>query len=790
MPSLWKRGGRDVSRYEQTPPPAFPWNVRGGEDVPRFVRGEDGYWFDPSAQPSGKALLSCAGDLMCEPRMGNANRYGDSYFFHPLFRFVRGLLRSSDFSIANLETTVTDITPYAAEYHCVYRWYHCNAPEVYLDALRYAGFDALVTANNHNCDSGVEGLYDTLNAIDRHRFMRTGTFLPNEEERLLLVNVSGIRMAVVSYGNRYNDQDELFFTAEGRDELLNWFSPEKVRRDVAYAREHGAEFVLCYVHWGCDYDEEPNEQQIRVLEQLRESGVDYIVGSHTHCLQAHHTVYTSEGRAVPLMYSMGNFVTNERKELCRHTGILQLQLTRRAQGIAVEERFVPCYVFDTFDTARFCVVPTDAGLNGGYADERFEAAKAYIRRRLGDDLPFLEGRSVMLSELLRAMGYAMPSDAVERAVTRLSVGSSALCYGAVYFASAPLERADCRRALTAELSLAVATEPIPGVPTLVLESADAVKEAYRAAEEVVRRFGDSAHVVLVTGGSGKTVTRDLVTRVLRRCGGVLSPRDSLHTVTSPWQELHPYHEYAVTELREDHPLREEAVALYRPNTVIVTAAPCDLRGVAAGVASGGTLLYNGADAELCAMAADIHRADITLREYTDTLPCEGLPFDYLIPCTAAARAMGEVVGLSAETVAECIRDYVPTPYTVADCEADGVRLLLQLNTKTEAEALSVLRAVKGEGRRLVVLAAPLRDAYGEAMAEALAALSPAAVFTVGNIGVANATVCNELSELEQALLAVLQEGDTLVMAGARCQVLFEALRRVFGLHDHILFGAS
>jgi len=198
MVSLWKHYDKRCAGYEKSFPPAFPWNSENKQDVPRFVKGEDGYWYNPQAKESGKALLSCTGDLMCEPRMTNANRYGDSFFFHPLFQYVRNILKGSDFAVGNLETTLTDTTPYAGDYHVVYTKYHCNAPECYLDSVRYAGFDALVNANNHNCDSGLIGLSDTLRALDKHAFMHTGTFLPEDEERVLFVKINGIRVAILS----------------------------------------------------------------------------------------------------------------------------------------------------------------------------------------------------------------------------------------------------------------------------------------------------------------------------------------------------------------------------------------------------------------------------------------------------------------------------------------------------------------------------------------------------------------------------------------------------------------
>ena len=281
--SLWNGYDNENQRYEHDFPPTFPWNKVKSEDVPRYVKGEDNYYYVPTQRNSGKALLSLSGDLMCEPKMCRKNKYGDTYFFHPCFQYVRKIFKSSDLVVGNLETTITDQTPYAGEYHVVpvrdRLKYHCNGPESYLDAVRYAGYDVLVNANNHNCDSGVTGLFDTLQNMDRYQFLRTGAFLPGDD-RVLLVKVNGIKIAILSYASRYNDMDDYYWTKEGVDKLLNYFSPEKARADIAYAREMGAEFVMAYIHWGVDYQLEPNEQQMTVLPELAEAGVDFIVAKN------------------------------------------------------------------------------------------------------------------------------------------------------------------------------------------------------------------------------------------------------------------------------------------------------------------------------------------------------------------------------------------------------------------------------------------------------------------------------------------------------------------------------
>ena len=787
MPSLWKHYDPENARYEHGTPTAFPWN-RTRQDVPRYVLGDDGYWFNPAAVEADTALLSCTGDLMCEPRMTNAHRYGDTYFFHPLFRYVRDIFHASDFCVGNLETAVTDTAAYAGDYHVIAGQYHCNAPISYLDAVRYAGFDALVTANNHTCDAGITGIRDTLRNLDERGFMRTGTFLPSDTERVLFVKINGIRVAFLSYASYYNHWDEKILTDEGIHTFLNYYSEETARRDVAYARERGAEFIIGYIHWGKDYDREPGEKQLAILKTIKNTGMDYIIGSHTHCLQAFtHVTNDDTGETVPLMFSMGNFVTNERKELCKHTGILQLLLRRDGERITATEYFIPCYVFDEFGTGRFCVVPADGQLNGGYAHERMDGIRAYVRERIGDLLPELPSGAHTLSELCAAMNVPLPEEIADRPVTHLSLQSGALRHGSLYFVMDEPTRVDTRRAAAANITAAVTTEPIDGLPYLLVSD---VKAAFLAANAVIRPHGNTTHTIVVAGAHGKTVTRELLARALRPAGGVLTVRDNEHMDISPWQDVHPHHAYTVLELRDDHPLGvRDAAASLCPDTVVATAAPCDLAALADALPVGGTLFVNGTDKTLCDAAAALTRTDITVQTYTTSVPCDGLPFDDLAVCTAAAYAVATALGVSDPAARAAIAPYTVSGYTETVCEVDGVSLILRTNAKYDTALISALRA-PANGRRIAVLGALDSGTYTPAFTEALAAWQPAAVLTLGDCGLTNATVCEDTTALETALLAILRDGDTVLIGGGRACNIREITRRVFGLTDGFLFGAS
>lgn len=561
MAHLWKGYDPENYEYEHEFPMAFPWKQAPKEDLPRYIKGEDGYWYDPKARETGRGLLSFTGDLMCEPAQCRVHRYGDSYFFHPAFSYVRGIFKSSDFVVGNLETTVSDNTPYAGQYHAIGRQYHCNGPESYLDALRYAGFDALVNANNHNCDSGIMGLIDTNEAIERHGFMHTGTMVG--EERALLVKINGIKVAVLSWSTKYNKLDANL-TERGIRAYLNPFEEARARADVQWARDKGAEFVVGYIHWGKDYDMEPNEQQLLYLPQIGACGVDYIVGSHTHCLQRFDRFTRKDGKVIPVIFSLGNFVTNEPRELCKHTGVLQLTLTKQAGEVQVEEAFIPCYVFDEMGTARYCVVPADPRF-AGMDCEKLRLAREYVRDRIGPLVPEPRTCSASLETLCGVMGLPAPENSGYTAVTRLCTRPGVVKPGAVYFARGDEDRLE--RLMVIKFLPAAVISPIPWDEGPVI-LCDDVQAAYKKACAYLRERV-STRLIAVTGKRGKTLTRHLLCHALKNRYSVLTQGDLCHADTGVWQDALPYNDYCVVEIQNDEPMAGMLEAL-APDHVLCT----------------------------------------------------------------------------------------------------------------------------------------------------------------------------------------------------------------------------
>ena len=69
------------SDYDTHAPYKYPEFDRTPEDAPRYTPNDDGWWRRPDAEGTNEAVLCCVGDLMGEPKLQSANKYGDSFFF-------------------------------------------------------------------------------------------------------------------------------------------------------------------------------------------------------------------------------------------------------------------------------------------------------------------------------------------------------------------------------------------------------------------------------------------------------------------------------------------------------------------------------------------------------------------------------------------------------------------------------------------------------------------------------------------------------------------------------------
>ena len=159
--------------------------------------------------PTDKITVMLTGDLMCQRSQQLKAFDGTSYDFKPTFRYVKKIFDEADIVIGNLETLVSESLPLSKDMNLLQGKPYLNAPNEWLDALEYAGFDGLIMANNHACDGGKTGIIETLEELDRRGIPHTGLYRSKQEKRYFTLERNGIKIGILSYAAYYNLKDKI-----------------------------------------------------------------------------------------------------------------------------------------------------------------------------------------------------------------------------------------------------------------------------------------------------------------------------------------------------------------------------------------------------------------------------------------------------------------------------------------------------------------------------------------------------------------------------------------------------
>ena len=269
-----------------------------------------------------RADLVVSGDLMLHLPIVRSGRVGNTYNFDGVFKYITPYVSGADYAVVNLETTLsgTDGKEYTG-------YPKFNSPDAIVEAAANAGFDMMLTANNHCNDYGTAGLKRTLEVVQEGGLAALGTVSSADAPHHVVKDVNGVKIGMVcySYGQIGNDPDRPSMNDLPTDSaaagLINAFDYdkldlfyEKMTTQIADMRAKGAEAIVLYIHWGDEYSTSVNDKQKTIAQKMCDLGVDVIAGSHPHVVQemALLTSTAAESRKTVCFSSMGNFLSNQR----------------------------------------------------------------------------------------------------------------------------------------------------------------------------------------------------------------------------------------------------------------------------------------------------------------------------------------------------------------------------------------------------------------------------------------------------------------------------------------------
>ena len=281
---------------------------------------------EPPIEKIATATIGATGDVLLHTRVikGGLDSATGEYNYDNIFTYFSEYVERVDYGVANMEGTLC-----GSDNGYKYSGYPCfNAPDAIIDAAKKAGFEMLLTANNHAYDTGSVGFKRTQQVIAEREFDYIGTRAEESDANYQVVDVNGIKigMTCYTYNTGINSKGNATLNGIGLKaedpKLINTFDYndldgfyEQLSGEMDAMREEGAESIVLYIHWGDEYKLSPNKYQSNMAQELCNLGVDVIVGGHPHVVQPVEmiTSETDPAHSTLCLYSMGNAVSNIRR---------------------------------------------------------------------------------------------------------------------------------------------------------------------------------------------------------------------------------------------------------------------------------------------------------------------------------------------------------------------------------------------------------------------------------------------------------------------------------------------
>jgi len=232
-------------------------------------------------------------------------KYGYDY---SLTNFKQILL-SSDYVVLNLETVLTDLSTSELEgekFSIIY-----SDPKNTAYYLKKYNVDAVSLANNHAFDFGKDGLYQTIEVLEKNELEWFGAGRNGSEASFPLFKTFKLgdeKFNLAVFGafefHKRFDQNHNFYANEIKAGV-NMLDMDRIVSQIQYIKTLDPKiFVVVYPHWGQSFSWK-TDKQTEIGHKLIDSGADLILGHGPHLIQE---VEYYNGKWI--VYSLGNFMFN------------------------------------------------------------------------------------------------------------------------------------------------------------------------------------------------------------------------------------------------------------------------------------------------------------------------------------------------------------------------------------------------------------------------------------------------------------------------------------------------
>lgn len=206
---------------------------------------------------------------------------------------TKDLTNNADFTVINLETPLIKNCPLTNEGMI----FCADIRNVY--GLVFAGVDLVSAANNHFANYGQSGIDETLEVLGKNNINVVGL------NDVFVKEIKGTKFSFLAYNDIEKEQIGIANVNE-----------EKIKEDIQKAKEL-SDFIIVIFHWGVEYQDMPDDRQIKLAHLAIDNGADLIIGNHPHWIQP---IEIYKDRVI--VYAHGNFVFDQMWSIKTKQGIV------------------------------------------------------------------------------------------------------------------------------------------------------------------------------------------------------------------------------------------------------------------------------------------------------------------------------------------------------------------------------------------------------------------------------------------------------------------------------------
>jgi len=208
-----------------------------------------------------------------------------------LFTDVLPLMRGADRTILNLECALTNSENRIKKFGP-----HLKGSPECAKAMKNAGVTDLALSNNHVFDFGIEGLDETLKALDDNGINYFGIGENDTDSRKpFYMEKDGVKIGIVNVC-----EHEYSYATEDRVGC-NPFDPFLTMHDIREAKKN-CDYVIVIYHGGKEHTEYPSPRLLRLCREMVECGASVVLTQHSHCIGSY-----EEYEGGHILYGQGNF---------------------------------------------------------------------------------------------------------------------------------------------------------------------------------------------------------------------------------------------------------------------------------------------------------------------------------------------------------------------------------------------------------------------------------------------------------------------------------------------------